>query len=41
MEVSTCFPTDADWITTECSNGALPVSTETLYSGTLAEGMMP
>jgi hypothetical protein len=38
MEVSTCFPTDADWITTECSNGALPVSTETLYSGTLAEG---
>jgi hypothetical protein len=36
MEVSTCFPTDADWITTECSNGAVPLSTETLYSGTLA-----
>ncbi|OOQ89050.1 hypothetical protein PEBR_10422 [Penicillium brasilianum] len=38
MQESTCFPTDADWITTECSNGALPISTETLYSGTLAGG---
>lgn len=38
MQVSTCFPTDADWITTECSNGALAISTETLYSGTLAGG---
>lgn len=36
MQESTCFPTDADWITTECSNGAYPYSTETLYSGTLA-----
>ncbi|OKP12400.1 hypothetical protein PENSUB_2136 [Penicillium subrubescens] len=32
IEVSTCFPTDADWITTECSNGALPVSTKTLMT---------
>ncbi|KAF3396464.1 hypothetical protein F1880_006659 [Penicillium rolfsii] len=38
MELSTCFRTDADWITTECSNGALPVSTDTLYSGALAKG---
>lgn len=36
MQESTCFATDADWITTECSNGAYPYSTETLYSGTLA-----
>lgn len=38
MEISTCFPIDADWITTGCSNGALPVSTKTLYSGKLAGG---
>ena len=36
MQGSTCFPTDVDWITTECSNGAYPYSTETLYSGILA-----
>lgn len=35
MQEPTCFPTDADWITTECSNGAYPYSTETLYSGAL------
>lgn len=38
MEESTCFPTNAVWITTECSNGAYPYSTKTLYSGTLAGG---
>ncbi|CAI7631544.1 unnamed protein product [Penicillium manginii] len=38
LEESTCFPTDADWITTECHNGAFPFSTSTLYEGTLADG---
>jgi len=35
---STCYPTDASWITTECSNGQVPYSTTTLYGGTLADG---
>ncbi|KAJ5958403.1 uncharacterized protein N7479_005553 [Penicillium vulpinum] len=38
MEQSTCFPLNAPWITTECSNGAIPYSTSTLYEGTLAGG---
>lgn len=38
IEASTCFPVDADWITTECSNGAIPYTTKTLYEGTLAGG---
>ncbi|KAJ5524171.1 hypothetical protein N7494_010821 [Penicillium frequentans] len=38
MEQSTCFPLDAVWITTECSNGAIPYTTKTLYDGTLAGG---
>ncbi|KAJ5089094.1 hypothetical protein N7532_007778 [Penicillium argentinense] len=37
-EEQTCFPLDADWITTECSNGAFPFTTTTLYEGTLADG---
>ncbi|KAJ5637123.1 hypothetical protein N7490_007002 [Penicillium lividum] len=36
MEQSTCFPLDAVWITTECSNGAVPYTTTTLYDGMLA-----
>lgn len=35
---STCYPTDAPYITTECSNGQVPYSTTTLYEGTLAGG---
>ncbi|KAJ5775375.1 uncharacterized protein N7511_000386 [Penicillium nucicola] len=38
MQQSTCFPLDASWITTECSNGALAYDTSTLYAGTLADG---
>ncbi|KAJ5947929.1 hypothetical protein N7466_000944 [Penicillium verhagenii] len=38
MEQSTCFPLDAVWITTECSNGAIPYTTKTLYNGILAGG---
>jgi hypothetical protein len=38
LEESTCWPIDADWITTECHNGAYPFSTSTLYEGTLAGG---
>ncbi|KAJ5177191.1 uncharacterized protein N7482_003068 [Penicillium canariense] len=38
MEESTCFPTDAEWITRGCSNGAYPYSTKTVYDGTLAGG---
>jgi hypothetical protein len=37
-EEQTCFPISAAWITTECSNGAVPYSTKTLYDGTLAGG---
>ncbi|CAG8131016.1 unnamed protein product [Penicillium olsonii] len=39
IEASTCFPVDADWITTECSNGAFPYTTKTMYDGTLAGGV--
>lgn len=38
MEQSTCFPLNAAWITTECSNGAVPLTTSTLFDGTLADG---
>lgn len=38
VEASTCFPVDASWITTECSNGAIPWTTKTMYEGTLAGG---
>ncbi|OQD67591.1 hypothetical protein PENPOL_c003G07705 [Penicillium polonicum] len=38
MEQSTCFPVDAYWITTECSHGAIPWTTKTMYEGTLAGG---
>ncbi|KAJ5908602.1 hypothetical protein N7495_001284 [Penicillium taxi] len=38
MEQSTCFPVDADWITTECLNGAMPYSTSTLFDGRLSGG---
>lgn len=38
IEASTCFPVTADWITTKCTNGAVPYTTKTLYSGTLAGG---
>ncbi|OGE56990.1 hypothetical protein PENARI_c002G09576 [Penicillium arizonense] len=38
MEQPTCFPLNAAWITTECSNGALAYATSTLYEGTLAGG---
>lgn len=36
MEESSCFPLSEPWITTECSNGAVPYSTSTIYEGTLA-----
>jgi hypothetical protein len=38
IEQSTCFPLDASWITTECSHGAIPWTTKTMYEGTLAGG---
>ncbi|CAG8411333.1 unnamed protein product [Penicillium salamii] len=38
MEESTCYPVTVPWITTSCSNGALPYSTITYYKGTLAGG---
>ncbi|KAJ5804119.1 uncharacterized protein N7518_000422 [Penicillium psychrosexuale] len=38
MEQSTCYPLNAPWITTECSNGGIPYTTSTLYQGTLAGG---
>ena len=38
MEEQTCFPISAAWITTECSNGAVPYGTKILYDGTLAGG---
>ncbi|KAJ5272485.1 hypothetical protein N7478_007610 [Penicillium angulare] len=39
MEESTCFPLNAAWITTGCSNGLIPYSTKTLYDGVLAGGV--
>lgn len=39
MEQPTCFPLNAAWLTTDCSNGAVPVTTKTLFDGTLAGGM--
>jgi hypothetical protein len=38
IEASTCYPVDAPWITTTCTNGEQPYSTSTLYQGTLAGG---
>ncbi|CAI7664389.1 unnamed protein product [Penicillium viridicatum] len=38
MEESSCFPLSEPWITTQCSNGAVPYSTSTIYEGTLAGG---
>ena len=38
IEQSTCFPLNAPWITTKCSNGGIPYTTSTLYQGTLAGG---
>ncbi|KAJ5562759.1 hypothetical protein N7461_001520 [Penicillium sp. DV-2018c] len=38
MEQSTCFPLKEPWITTSCSNGAIPFWTSTIYDGTLAGG---
>ena len=38
VQESTCFPLDAVWITTECSNGGIAYTTQTLYEGTLAGG---
>ncbi|KAJ5512425.1 hypothetical protein N7463_001977 [Penicillium fimorum] len=38
MEQSSCFPLNEPWITTECSNGAIPYSTSTIYQGTLVGG---
>lgn len=38
MEESTCFPLNAVWITTECSNGGIPYTTKTLFDGTLEGG---
>lgn len=38
MEETTCFPLNAAWMTTECSNGAVPLTTRTLFDGTLADG---
>ncbi|KAJ5198924.1 hypothetical protein N7472_004128 [Penicillium cf. griseofulvum] len=38
MEQSSCFPLSEPWITTECSNGAIPYSTSTIYQGTLVGG---
>ncbi|CAG8118687.1 unnamed protein product [Penicillium salamii] len=38
MEESTCYPVTVPWITTSCSNGALPYSTSTYFKGTLAGG---
>jgi hypothetical protein len=38
MEQSTCFPLREPWITTSCSNGAIPFTTSTIYDGTLAGG---
>lgn len=38
LELQTCYPVDADWMVTECSNGAFPYTTSTLYEGTLADG---
>ncbi|KAL1961900.1 hypothetical protein VTN77DRAFT_933 [Rasamsonia byssochlamydoides] len=35
---STCYPLNAPWLTTKCSNGGIPYSTSTLYVGTLAGG---
>lgn len=32
----TCYPVDAYWLTPSCSNGAIPSSTETLFTGTLS-----
>jgi hypothetical protein len=34
----TCYPLNAPWITSECSNGGIPYATSTLYEGTLAGG---
>jgi hypothetical protein len=36
IEASTCYPVDASWITTKCSNGGVPWRTSTLYEGVLA-----
>ncbi|KAJ5470231.1 hypothetical protein N7530_007588 [Penicillium desertorum] len=38
MEQSSCFPLSEPWITTKCSNGAIPYSTSTIYQGTLVGG---
>ncbi|CAI7659053.1 unnamed protein product [Penicillium bialowiezense] len=38
IEESTCFPLNAPWITTKCSNGAFPYSMSTFYRGTIAGG---
>ncbi|CAG8317030.1 unnamed protein product [Penicillium nalgiovense] len=38
MEQSSCFPLSEPWITTKCSNGAIPYSTSTIYQGTLEGG---
>lgn len=38
VSISTCYPVDSPYITTECSNGGIPYRTSTLYAGTLAGG---
>ncbi|OJJ32880.1 hypothetical protein ASPWEDRAFT_174316 [Aspergillus wentii DTO 134E9] len=38
ITASTCYPLDASWIQTKCSNGGIPYTTKTLYAGTLAGG---
>lgn len=38
MEQPTCFPLNAAWLTTDCSNGAIPATTKTLFDGSLAGG---
>ncbi|OJJ48978.1 hypothetical protein ASPZODRAFT_13719 [Penicilliopsis zonata CBS 506.65] len=35
IEQPTCYPVSAAWITTECSHGAVPWTTSTLYAGVL------
>lgn len=37
MELSTCYPLDASWLTTECLNGAVQWTTSALYNGTFAD----
>ncbi len=38
FSASTCYPVNANFITTECSFGGVPYSTTTLFRGTLAGG---